>query len=319
MQSLFEQGWSKRRIAAELGISRNTLERYLGSRSDQAGHDGATKNKLKICLDWLKEQALTGEENSEMLRQRLQAEKQIHVSQRTLLRAIHQWKHASSRLPAPLATRVPADAVWRIGPYHFTAAGVLSLGGVRMEMSQAQANILLLFVEHPNQLITYEQIAKHLWPWQKLSANWRRNISLSVHRLRQVFAMGPLGGQIFRSVYQSGYVLHAEVEAYAPPSSPRRALQQEFAEALRDNPFYREAHSYWPNRDPYILPRQEYLLQRSITYDPMFAQGYLELCYFQLLQCVWGMRAARTVLPDLEKLFETVDEFRLQPLGWLGI
>ena len=71
MHSLFEQGWSKRRIAAELGISRNTLERYLGSRSDQAGHDGATKNKLKICLDWLKEQALTGEENSEMLRQRL--------------------------------------------------------------------------------------------------------------------------------------------------------------------------------------------------------------------------------------------------------
>lgn len=31
MRQLLERGWSRRRIAAELGISRNTLDRYLGA------------------------------------------------------------------------------------------------------------------------------------------------------------------------------------------------------------------------------------------------------------------------------------------------
>lgn len=319
MRMLFRQGWSKRRIAAELGISRNTLERYLNVKPEPLRPPATSKKKLDICLEWLRHQKLTAEEDSEILWQRMQEEMHVNVSQRTLQRAIQQWKEVSRQPPEPLPSHGLEEIEWRIGPYRFTSAGALSLKGVPIELSLAQRTLLALFVRSPNQLISYEEIANHLWPQQTLGSNWRRNVSLSVHRLRQVFALGPLGGQIFHSVYRCGYVLTAEVAVSHPPTVQRLLPHPSFSAMLMENPFYGEAHSYWANRDPYKLPRQEYLLQRSIAHEPMFAQGYLELCYFQLLQCVWGMRAAQVVRHDLQDLLETIDELRLNPPGLVGI
>ncbi|MFN9622273.1 MAG: winged helix-turn-helix domain-containing protein [Cyanobacteriota bacterium] len=319
MQMLFRQGCSKRRIAAELGISRNTLERYLKADPSPPKESVANKKKLYICLEWLNKQQLTGKEDRQKLWQRAQEDMQVMISYRTLLRAIQKWKQASHHHPERLSSNGLVKTDWRIGPYHFTTSGELTLRGVRIEISRAQRDLLVLFVRHPNQLISYEEIAKHLWPQQKLGPNWRRNVSLTIHRLRQVFAMGPLGGQIFQSVYQCGYVLNADVDASHPPSLQRQVAQRHSSTMQTENPFYGEAHSYWANRDPYKLPRQEYLLQRSIRLDPMFAEGYLELCYFQLLQCVWGMRAAQSVRQDLQEMLETIDELRLKPAGLLGI
>lgn len=174
-------------------------------------------------------------------------------------------------------------------------------------------------MQHANQLVGAEEIARQLWPGQSLSTHWRRNVSLCVHRLRQVFAMGPLGGTIIRSVYQKGYVLSVPVKMNPPPVPRTRTPRQRCSEALMNNPFYSEAHDYWANRDPYKLTRQEWLLQKSVNHDPLFEQGYMELCYFQILQCFWGMRASQDVLPDVQELLTTVDAFTRQPPGWLGI
>ncbi|MFN6353255.1 MAG: transcriptional regulator, partial [Cyanobacteriota bacterium] len=170
-----------------------------------------------------------------------------------------------------------------------------------------------------NQLVSRDEIAKQLWPGQELSANQHRNVSLCMHRLRQVFSIGPLGDTVIRSVYGKGYILTAPVET-CPPRSPQKTRHvHRISEGLIDNPFYWEVHDYWANRDPYKLARQEWLLQKSVQHNPTFEQGYLELCYFQLLQCFWGMRASKDVLPSLQQLLQTVDTFTPQPSGWLGI
>lgn len=39
-----------------------------------------------------------------------------------------------------------------------------------------------------------------------------------MHSLRQVFAQGPLGSQLIRTVYGTGYILEAPVRDLEPPS-----------------------------------------------------------------------------------------------------
>lgn len=262
IHTLFREGWSKRRIAAELGISRNTVDRYLHSQPTHCPRAETNKRQPKPTL---------------------------------------------------------SQAGWCIGPYHLSASGELSLGDARIGIAEAQTQILLMFAEQANQLVSRNEIAKQLWPGQKLSANQQRNVTLSVHRLRDVFAVGPLGGNVIRSVYRKGYVFNAPVQP-CPSHSPKKPTKvHPSIRAFRHNPFYGEAHDYWASRDPYKLLRQEMLLQKSVQFDPSFTQGYLELCYFQILQCFWGMRAAQDVLPNLQGVLATVDRFSVQPSGWLAI
>jgi hypothetical protein len=83
--------------------------------------------------------------------------------------------------------------------------------------------------------------------------------------------------------------------------------------------FYFEAHDYWPNRDPYGLARQQWLLQQSVEHDLGFSQGRLELCYFHLLQCLWGVRTAASTLPNLQRFLDLGDQQASQAPGWAAI
>lgn len=111
---------------------------------------------------------------------------------------------------------------------------------------------------------------------------------------------GPLGIEVIRSIYGKGYCFEATVELiYTPKPKPdgsrsasasasKETLLKGYDRRMASRLFYFEAHDYWPNRDPYRLPRQQWLLQQSLECDPSFSQGRLELCYFYLLQCLWG-------------------------------
>jgi DNA-binding winged helix-turn-helix (wHTH) protein/transposase len=344
MHRLLEDGWSKRRIAAWLGISRNTVERYLGLGDAQSLQAGNRKNKLAHCLEWLAKQGEECIEDSEALRRMLEEERKIKVSRRTMQRALKLLGEKKGQGNAAVILRkveetstshaaevALAAASWRIGPYLLISSGELSLGDSRIEMAGAQKQLLLIFASKPNQLIEQEEIAAQLWPGERRNKDRTKAIRLSVHRLRQVFASGPLGGEIIRSVYGKGYVFHALVENVAPvspmpadmrweePEKPGRHAFKLFGEMMMGNQFYAEVHDYWPNRDPYRLHRQESLLQQSVRHDPLFEQAHLELCYVQLLQCFWGMRSAQDVLPTLQKQISTLDQLQLQPAGWLGI
>lgn len=198
-------------------------------------------------------------------------------------------------------------------------------------MAASQKLLLLIFARKPNQLIEQKEIATQLWPGEKMEQDHTKTIRLSVHRLRQVFACGPLAGDVIRNVYGQGYVFHAPVEAMPStvpiPAAAKMVGTEErrlnsfkvFGELIMGNPFYAEVRDYWPNRDPYKLQRQESLLQKSVHHDPFFEQGYLELCYIQLLQCLWGMRSAQDVRSMLQQQLDTIHQLQLQPAGWLGI
>ena len=111
MQALYRDGWSKRRIAAELRISRNTLDHYLNTYSDQSGPETTHRSKLTRCLEWLEQQDLSAKDSYGTLQQKMKAECQIHVSQRTIMRAIQQLRHRTVDQPET-STTTSDNTVW---------------------------------------------------------------------------------------------------------------------------------------------------------------------------------------------------------------
>jgi len=86
MRQLLERGWSRRRIAAELGISRNTLNRYLAIGDWQPYSSGNRSSQLDGHREWLQQQFEQHHGNAEVVRQELLKQKGISVSQRTVER-----------------------------------------------------------------------------------------------------------------------------------------------------------------------------------------------------------------------------------------
>jgi transposase len=94
MQQLLERGWSRRRIAAELGISRNTLDRYLRLGEWQPYSTANRPGQLDGHREWLQQQFEQHHGNAEVVRQELLKQKGIEVSLRTVERAVQAWREA---------------------------------------------------------------------------------------------------------------------------------------------------------------------------------------------------------------------------------
>ena len=94
MRQLLERGWSRRRIAAELGISRNTLSRYLAQGEWQPYSTAHRSGQLDGHREWLQQQFEQHHGNAEVVRQELVKQKGIRVSLRTVERAVQIWREA---------------------------------------------------------------------------------------------------------------------------------------------------------------------------------------------------------------------------------
>ena len=199
--------------------------------------------------------------------------------------------------------------------------------------------LLLILVRSPNQTLAKDELISQLWSDGSEPALVQQRaaaLSLVVHRLRQVFASGPLGRDVIRGVYGQGYRLEACVEACQPEpipaaakagaassfprtvEAPTRRADQEPSASLSQL-FYAEAHDLWPDRDPASLPRKQWLMQQCLHHDPSFSQGYLELCSLLLLQCLWGVRSASSMLPTLESWLQQGDALSAKAPGWGAI
>lgn len=89
MVGLHAQGWGSRRIARELGVSRNTVKRYLGAGGYLPyGGAGGRAKSLDGLESWLAGQFHQHRGNADVLRQELEREKNIRVSLRTIERAV---------------------------------------------------------------------------------------------------------------------------------------------------------------------------------------------------------------------------------------
>jgi transposase len=87
-------GWGTRRIARQLGVSRNTVKRYI----EAGGWCGYRQPRRRKVLDdhggWLKERFERHRGNADVVRQELATEKGIVVSLRTIERAVEPYRRA---------------------------------------------------------------------------------------------------------------------------------------------------------------------------------------------------------------------------------
>ena len=82
MLHLHALGWGMRRIAKELGCSRNTVRRYVAADGWMSYGRRAGGGKLEDEEGWLKERFLRHRGNAEVVRQDLVRERSIEVSLR---------------------------------------------------------------------------------------------------------------------------------------------------------------------------------------------------------------------------------------------
>src|SRR6516225_9674663 len=87
MARFHQLGWGTRRIAGELGCSRNTVKRYLAAGSWVAIRPARRRRRLDGLEDWLRERFRQHRGNCDVVRQDLLRERGVRVSLRTVERA----------------------------------------------------------------------------------------------------------------------------------------------------------------------------------------------------------------------------------------
>jgi transposase len=92
MLRLRQLGWGTRRIARELGVSRNTVKGYIGADGWRSYRQPARGKRLDGHEAWLKERFLRHHGNADVVRQELAAEKAIVISLRTIERAVEPYR-----------------------------------------------------------------------------------------------------------------------------------------------------------------------------------------------------------------------------------
>ena len=81
-------GWGSKRIAAELGCSRNTVRHWLARGNWQPCGLPSRSKKLDGLSEWMRERFRQHAGNADVVRQELVREKNITVSLRTVERAV---------------------------------------------------------------------------------------------------------------------------------------------------------------------------------------------------------------------------------------
>lgn len=92
MLRLKQLGWGTRRIAAALGVSRTTVKDWLDAGGWRPYRQPVRCKALDGHAAWLRERFRQHRGNADVLRQELAAEKNVHVSLRTVERAVAPYR-----------------------------------------------------------------------------------------------------------------------------------------------------------------------------------------------------------------------------------
>lgn len=108
MLKLASLGWGAKRIAAELGCSRNTVRRYLRQGGWQPYQSPPRASRLADHAQWLADRFRQHRGNCDVVRQDLQRELGIEVSLRTVERAVaHLRREALAQSAATVRFETP--------------------------------------------------------------------------------------------------------------------------------------------------------------------------------------------------------------------
>jgi transposase len=126
MLALKALGWGAKRIAAELGCSRNTVRRWLSAGGWRPVAAASRSKRLDGLEDWLGERFRRHAGNADVVRQELLAEKDIAVSLRTVERAVAPLRRelrAEARATVRFETRPGEQLQVDFGERRVTIAG----------------------------------------------------------------------------------------------------------------------------------------------------------------------------------------------------
>lgn len=94
---------------------------------------------------------------------------------------------------------------------------LISPAGETLRLSFAEAQVLRIFLNSPNRLITRERILEQLGDDQ--SDNFDRAIDVRVSRLRSKLQDDPTDPKIIKTIYGAGYIFIADLHNYATTSA----------------------------------------------------------------------------------------------------
>ena len=92
MQRLRALGWGFKRIARELGVSKNTVRRHLRAGRWTPYRQPVRDRRLAGLESWLKERFYQHRGNAEVVRQELERVHGVAVSRCTVERAVASWR-----------------------------------------------------------------------------------------------------------------------------------------------------------------------------------------------------------------------------------
>jgi DNA-binding winged helix-turn-helix (wHTH) protein len=229
--------------------------------------------------------------------------------------------------PASKISQPSSGTGWRLGPYSLSDDGMLMLGDSLVSLSPLQRRLLQCFVRHNRTLLSKEQLMREVWGHEYVS---EVSLARAVHSLRQVFAQGPLGSQLIRTVYGTGYILEASVREIDPPgASPASPSPGLLPSLVQDD--YLDALLALRQQDPTQLAFSESLLRRCLKVQPHFTPALVALTETLILQRACGdddptrlseeieilvgqAEAQQTVTAELEALrAETMLQLHRQP------
>lgn len=221
---------------------RNLLKRFLGDHGFRVTTAGDGKSVRQILSGWridliVLDVMLPGEDGLSLCR-RLRAESKVPVIMLTALgqdtdRIVGLEIGADDYLPKPFNPRelvARINVVLRRGTAEPETGTLLSYGrlrfggwtfdctqrrlespdGVIVDLSGAEFNILIAFVERPNRVLSREQLLDLCH--SRAAVSFDRSIDVQVSRLRQKMEADPRKPSLIKTVRGGGYVLAAEVE-----------------------------------------------------------------------------------------------------------
>lgn len=114
----------------------------------------------------------------------------------------------TAEAPAPPVSR---DTVWRVGPWklHALARHLVDGAGVVVALSAAEFRLLTLFLQHPRQVVTREQILDHMT--ERGTDIFDRSIDAQISRLRTKLRDDSRNPEIIRTLRGDGYMLIADI------------------------------------------------------------------------------------------------------------
>jgi len=148
MVKLKELGWGTKRIARELGCSRNTVKRWLSCGSWGPYAEVSRSRQLEGLSEWLAERFRRHGGNADVIRQELATEAGVSVSLRTVERAVAPLRQellAEARATVRFETSrgTAADRLWRTarGDRWQPGEGVLVCCHARLFAPAARASL----------------------------------------------------------------------------------------------------------------------------------------------------------------------------------